>query len=249
MAIIFDGRAFAAKKEEKLRSLGKNPRLASIIVGANPASVLYVGMKKKAAERVGAELDIIKIPENTHLNKIIEVIEWLNTDKEVNGIMVQLPLPGNLKEETKKILETIDSKKDVDGLRENSLFVHPTAMAVLQIIKEAERELKHDLKTIYILGESGMVGSSLLKEVAKSKLERVKESQEADIVVGATGFPSVIKSDMVKKDAVVIDVGSPRGDVDFKSVSKKASFMTPVPGGVGPVTISCLLENLISSVV
>ncbi len=250
MAIIFDGRAFAAKKEEELKrkivglmSKGIIPHLASILVGNDPASMLYVGLKKKAAERIGAELDIYKLGGSAKVSEVLELIELLNKDKNVNGIMIQLPLLKTLSEYKDRIIGSIDPEKDVDGLREDSKFLHPTSKAVMQIIGES----KTKSKKICVVGGGGMVGSSLVRHLYKEGYEQKFDTMEADIVVSATGEPNVIKADSVRKGAVVIDVGSPKGDVEFRSVSKRASFITPVPGGVGPVTITCLLENLVSA--
>jgi methylenetetrahydrofolate dehydrogenase (NADP+) / methenyltetrahydrofolate cyclohydrolase len=251
MAIIFDGRAFTAKKEEELKkkvtdlkSKGITPHLASILVGNDPASTLYVGLKKKAAERIGAELSVYRLSEKTNPSEILQLIELLNNDKNVNGIMIQLPLPDAFLADKARIINLIDPKKDVDGLREDSKFLHPTSKAVMQIIGES----KTKSKKICVVGGGGMVGSSLVKHLYKEGYEQKLDTLEADIVVSATGEPNIIKADSIKKGTVVIDVGSPKGDVDFSEVSKKADFITPVPGGVGPVTISALLENLISAV-
>lgn len=250
MTIIFDGREYASEKEKSLgirvlglKSRGVYPKLASIIIGDDPASVLYVNLKKKAAERIGAELDIYKFREKTSRGEVIALINTLNDDKNVSGIMVQLPLPEKIQMLKMQIINSIDPQKDVDGLRGNSLYLHPTAKAVMQAIEKS----KTNLKNVYIFGEKGMVGSSLVKELKKQNYKFAFDSRDADILISATGHPGLVTADMVKSGAVVIDVGSPIGDVDFESVSKKAGFITPVPGGIGPVTISCLLENLISA--
>jgi methylenetetrahydrofolate dehydrogenase (NADP+)/methenyltetrahydrofolate cyclohydrolase len=249
MAIIFDGRAFAAQKEESLKndvthlkSKGITPHLASILIGEDPASKLYVGLKKKAAERIGAELDVYFLKDKTQVSDVLHLVNSLNQDKNVHGIMIQLPLPASLANSKLEILNSISAEKDVDGLRSDSVFVHPTAKAVIQIINESQVKSKK----ICLVG-SGMVGSALAKEIKKEGFDQVFDTNEADIVVSATGRPGVIKAESIKKGAIVIDVGSPKGDVDFENVSKKAGFITPVPGGVGPVTISCLLENLIAA--
>jgi methylenetetrahydrofolate dehydrogenase (NADP+)/methenyltetrahydrofolate cyclohydrolase len=162
--------------------------------------------------------------------------------------MVQLPLPLAIRHQTLTIIDSTNPKKDVDGLRDDSLFVHPTAMAVLQIIKEAKKLLiiNHKPLTICVVGATGMVGSALLREIKNTNYKLVEKPEEADILVSATGSPNLIKTEMVKEGSMIIDVGSPKGDMD-PSVYSKAGFYTPVPGGVGPVTISCLLENLIVS--
>lgn len=268
MATIFDGRKFAAEKEITLqnrvlglKARGVYPKLASIIIGNDPASVLYVNLKKKAAERIGAELDVYHISEKAKLDEIILLIDTLNTDETVQGIMIQLPLPGKIQNSKSEIINTINPNKDVDGLRENSSFLHPTSKAVIEIIDEAKKKKYQPLNVVpckvVVVGATGMVGAPLVKELKNQNYKVVEcnsdtptlkgETLQGDIVISCAGVPNLIMDDMVKNGAVVIDVGSPRGDVDFELVSKKVAFITPVPGGVGPVTISCLLENLISA--
>ena len=263
MAIIFDGKLFAAEKEANLgirvlglKARGIYPKLASIIIGKNPASELYVNLKKKAAERIGAEVDIYFLGENSKIDDILLLVDTLNTDEGVNGIMVQLPLPGNIAKFKDRIIGSINQEKDVDGLRQDSQFLHPTSKAAIDILKFAEKGLKVKPKTVCVIGSTGMVGTPLVKELKEEKYDVVEVNAEtknlaekvksADVLISATGVPSLIKSDMIKSDSIVIDVGSPKGDVEVEA-SKKAAFITPVPGGVGPVTISCLLENLIEA--
>ncbi len=249
MAIIFDGRDFARSKEEKLKKdifhlkeKGITPKMVSILVGEDPASVLYVNLKRKAAERIGAILEVKRFGSEVEKGKLMDEIKSLNKNKLVHGIMVQLPLPGGLRAHTKEILETIDSNKDVDGLKEKGFFLHATAKAIVQIIKLANADIS---KKVCVIGTEGMVGRSLVRELRRLGYPMEEKSQNADILITATGKAGLIKGDMVKAGAVVIDVGSPKGDVDFESVSKKAAFITPVPGGVGPVTIVSLLDNLL----
>jgi methylenetetrahydrofolate dehydrogenase (NADP+)/methenyltetrahydrofolate cyclohydrolase len=264
--IIFDGRRFAVEKEISLqnrvlglKARGVYPKLASILIGDNPASRLYVNLKKKAAERIGAELDIYLLKENVKFEEVILLIGTLNTDDNVQGIMIQMPLPISLANSKSQILNSIAPEKDIDGLGEDSPFLHPTSKAVMEIIEEAKKQLSiHNSQfTICVVGATGMVGKPLVRELKNEKYEVIecntktvdlkKETLKADILVSVTGIPNIIKGDMVKDGAIVIDVGSPKGDIEFDSVSPKASFISPVPGGVGPVTISCLLENLISA--
>lgn len=255
MAIVFDGRMYASGKEEdlkrkvlKLKEKGIVPRLKSIVVGEDPASLLYVNLKKKAAERIGVEVEIVHFNKAFNPKEIILTIKKYNKDPKVSGIMVQMPLPDSILEYKLQIINSIDPKKDVDGLRENSFYIHPTAKAVLQIIKEANpRFMVHSfLFKVCVVGEKGMVGSFLVKEMKKLGFRLVKDSNDADILISATGSAGSVGKDMVKKGAVVVDVGSPLGDVDPSAIIK-TNFICPVPGGVGPVTISCLLENLISA--
>lgn len=265
MAIIFDGRAFAERKIEKLdreiavlKNKGIHPKLASILVGEDPASKLYVGLKKKKAESVGAEMDIYYFKEDEALKNILFLINTLNHDPTVFGIMVQLPLPSTFSNSQKEeIISSIDSKKDVDGLREDSFFLHPTSKAVIDVINEAEKQVDYGIGSkVCVVGATGMVGKPLVGKLLKEGYEVVPCGQEtknlkektisSDILISATGKCGIIKKDMVKKGALVIDVGSPQGDVE-RSVYDVAGFVTPVPGGIGPITIACLLENLVKA--
>lgn len=271
MAIIFDGRDFAARKEEVLKnrvlglkSRGVHPKLASILIGNDEASRLYVNLKKKAANRIGAEADIYYIPESTKLEDILLLISSLNTDDTVYGIMIQMPLPKKLEDKREQMVNLIAPQKDVDGLRVDSDYLHPTSKAVLDIMHSAEelKDVKAVMgenfkgKNIVVVGATGMVGKPLVEELetegytviqCNTKTPDLKaETLTGDVVISATGTQGLIKGDMVKENAVLIDVGSPKGD--FSPVAQDLSvFYTPVPGGVGPVTISCLLENLISA--
>lgn len=257
--IIFNGKEFARKKElqlkkevNKLKKQGITPKLVSVLVGDNPASTMYVSLKKKAAERIGDILDVRNWKQDAGYGNLIEEIKKLNKDKSIHGIMVQLPLPADLKVHTKEVVEAIDPKKDVDGLRDDSPFLHATAKAIVQIIKVANADVS---KKVCVIGAHGMVGRPLVKELKREGYEvsechsTTKDLKDrtlaADILVSATGQNNLIKVDMVKDGAIVIDVGSPKGDIDFESVSKRAAFITPVPGGVGPVTIVSLLDNLL----
>jgi len=264
MAIIFDGRAFAAQKRELLKSkiepLGKKgaaPHLASVIVGDNPASLLYVGLKKKAAEQIGAKVDIYHLGNNTKKEELVDLIESLNKDASVHGIMIQLPLPQGLSGDKETIISQINPKKDVDGLRADSPFLHPTSKAVIEILNSAKTLLKRKPELVCVVGSSGMVGMPLVKELKKENYKVIEcssltknlreKTQDADVVVSTTGKENIIGAEDVKNQAIVIDVGSPKADVDFNKVLSKSAFITPVPGGVGPVTITCLLENLIAA--
>jgi methylenetetrahydrofolate dehydrogenase (NADP+) / methenyltetrahydrofolate cyclohydrolase len=265
MAIIFDGRAFAEKKileldkeVAKLKNQGIHPKLASILIGEDPASKLYVSLKKKKAEGIGAEMDVYFLKEKENIETILALIDSLNSDSTVYGIMVQLPLPSNFSPEDKrKIISAIKKEKDVDGLREDSLFLHPTSKAVIDVIDESKKEIDYGVDTIVcVVGATGMVGTPLVKELKKEGYQVSECSQntkdlkeqtsKADILISATGIPNLIVSDMVKKGATVIDVGSPKGDVSSE-VSNVAGFLTPVPGGIGPITIASLLENLVKA--
>lgn len=261
--VIFDGKEFAEAKVEalipkmmELTEKGVIPHLVSVLIGEDVASLLYTDLKKNAVERMGGEMTIVKLNQNLGLEKVLEAINWYNNDTEIHGIMVQMPISGTLGDQKDKIIASIDSEKDIDGLRADSVFLHPTSKAVIEIIEEAKKDipLKGDPLKVVVVGATGMVGKPLVKELklqsyivteCNTKTVDLKGATlQGDIVISSTGVPNIIKADMVKDGVVVIDVGSPKGDVDL-DVKSKASFVTPVPGGVGPVTIACLLENLI----
>lgn len=262
MTKVFDGRLLASKKEEVLKKKvlrlkeKRNliPKLATILPGTDPASVLYVNLKKKAAERIGCEVEIFEVGERKQAEYIVRLIKSLNQDPPVHGIMVQMPLPLRMRKGRELIINTIAKEKDVDGLKEDSLFIHPTVRAVLEAIKKSK---KKPPATVCVMGASGMVGKPLVKELEKqgysvtacnSRTQNLmQKTQAADILVSCVGIPGLITGEMVRKGAAVIDVGSPKGDVNFDEVKGKASFITPVPGGIGPLTVSFLLENLVHS--
>ncbi len=261
MSTIFDGKEYAEKKKlllqssaDKVRELGVIPHLATIVIGDNPASILYTNLKKKFIESLGCQVDIYNLPENINLKDVELLIKTLNEDETVHGIMVQLPLPEEITKNKLQITNLIDSNKDVDGLREISKFLHPTSKAVMEVLAMAIYETKIDVMTVCVVGSEGMVGRPLVKEFKKlgyivleadKDIENLKPlTLQADVVISATGNMNLISPDMINDETIVIDVGSPYGDVQ-KEIVEKASFYTPVPGGVGPVTITCLAENLI----
>ncbi len=266
MTFIFDGREFARHKEEELKNkvdkLKLKPKLVSIIIGADPASILYVGLKKKAAERIGAELEIVNLPEDTDKEEILKIINRENKNPKVNGIMLQLPLPPKfISKDRDEIIASISNAKDIDGLKEESLYVPPTAKAVLSIFIEAEDfiRIKDYPGVIAVIGGRGFIGSQIVRVLEKMHKNSYKIvmadrsttdlkglTLNSDIIISVTGVPGLIRKDMVKKTSVLIDVGSPSGDVE-KDAYENAVFVSPVPGGVGPVTISSLMENLVDS--
>ena len=260
---IFDGRAFAANKEvelqrqvAKLKKRGITPKLVSILVGNDPASHLYVNLKKKAAERVGAEVEIKQFEADDDISEILNFIKMKNNDISVHGIMIQLPLPETFSEKERDlIIETIDPKKDADGLKKESDFLTPTVKSVLFVLKEASENIVRLSVKVLVIGYSGFEGGKIYKVLkdmdykingVDSKTKNLKaKTQEADILISATGSPGIIKGNMIKEGAIVIDIGAPKGDVVKEEAVGRASFISPVPGGVGPVTIVSLLENLI----
>lgn len=277
MAKLIDGKAISAQikdeckeKVAKLRAEGVEVTLAVIQVGADPASTVYVGNKKKACEYIGVRSLAYELPEETTEEELLDLITELNERKDVNGILVQLPLPEHINEE--KVLDRIDPKKDVDGFHPQNVgalcigktgFVSCTPAGIIQLLKRSGIEIAG--KECVVVGRSNIVGKPmallLLREngtvtVTHSRTRDLKEvTRRADILVVAIGKPKMITADYVKEGAVVIDVGIHRnennklcGDVDFESVEPLCSAITPVPGGVGPMTIAMLMNNCVESV-
>lgn len=277
MAKLIDGKAISAQikdeckeKTAKLRAEGVEVTLAVIQVGDDPASTVYVGNKKKACEYIGVRSLAYELPEETTEEELLDLITELNERKDVNGILVQLPLPKHINEE--KVLDRIDPKKDVDGFHPQNVgalcigktgFVSCTPAGIIQLLKRSGIEIAG--KECVVVGRSNIVGKPmallLLREngtvtVTHSRTRDLKEvTRRADILVVAIGKPKMITADYVKEGAVVIDVGIHRnennklcGDVDFESVEPLCSAITPVPGGVGPMTIAMLMNNCVESV-
>lgn len=269
MSVIIDGKEISSKIQDRIKAEIKNcmirPSVAVIQIGDNLASESYIKNKEKVCSSVGIYFRLYKFEEGTPELTIINKIKELNNDEYVNGIMIQLPIPPQYNE--KRLLNSISNAKDVDGLtdintgrfiNEKKSLVPCTALAVMRILEYNEIEVEG--KHVVIVGRSKLVGrplSTLMLSkdatvtVCHSKTENLSEfTKMADIVVTACGVPNLIKEDMIKEGAVVIDVGINTvddklcGDVDFDKVSKKTSYITPVPGGVGPVTIAMLLENI-----
>lgn len=268
-AKAIDGKSMAQNLREELakrvNELNKKPHLAVILVGNDEASIIYDRNKKKAAEDIGMTCNIHHLPEETTEDKIIELINNLNNDSDVNGIIVQMPLPKHLNAD--KIVEQIRTDKDVDGFgfynmgllhsNNKNAFVAATPQGVLYMLQKTLGDLS-GLHAV-IIGRSNIVGrplASLLLNnhctvtVAHSKTKNLPElTKQADIVVAACGVAKMVKKDWIKDGATVIDVGINRidgklcGDVDFDEVKEVAGFITPVPGGVGPMTVAMLMNN------
>ena len=272
--MIIDGKKIAAELREELKKkiaeLKSNyntvPGLTVILVGEDPPSKIYVKNKEKFAKEVGMNSEVIRYPADLEEKKLLNKIKDLNKNDKVSGILVQLPLPKHI--DKRKVIETIDYRKDVDGFHpinvgnlssgyDSSIPCTPLGCSLL--LKKVEKNLSG--KHVVVIGRSNLNGKPmtqlLLKEnctvtVTHSKTKDLKaECLRADIIIAAVGIPKLVKGDWVKKGAIVIDVGINKtdsgivGDVDFDQVLKVAKAITPVPGGVGPMTIACLLKNTV----
>lgn len=262
--MIIDGKEIAGEilSDLSLEIKDKNlkPSLAIILVGSSPASLAYIARKKKAAEQIGIRVELHQLEESVESKRVEDLIEKLNKDPQISGLIIQLPLPKHLNE--KFLTGLVSRRKDVDGLVGGSLFGGATPKAVLEILKRAKVNL--DGAYAVVVGRSSLVGKPtallLLQEnatvtICHSHTKNLKEiTSQADILVAALGKPAFVTAEMVKEGAVVIDVGINRdssgglvGDVDFEKVKDKASVITPVPGGVGPLTVAMLLVNLVKA--
>ena len=272
--MIIDGKKIAAELREELKKkiveLKSNhnsvPGLTVILVGEDTPSKIYVKNKEKFAKEVGMNSEVIRYPEKVEEKVLLNKIRELNNDKKVSGILVQLPLPKHI--DKRKVIETILPSKDVDGFHPMNVgnlssgydsSIPCTPLGCYLLLKKVEKNLSG--KHAIMIGRSNLNGKPmtqlLLKEnctvtIAHSKTKDLKaECNRADIIIAAVGKPKLVKGDWVKKDAIVIDVGINKtnsglvGDVDFDEVSKVAKAITPVPGGVGPMTIACLLSNTV----
>ena len=276
MAVIIDGKELAKKIRanlkiecEELKKKNINSKLAVIMVGEDPASKVYVRNKSRACEDVGIEYEEYLLDANTTQKKLIELIEKLNKDKKVNGILLQSPIPSNL--DINEAFRTISPEKDVDGFNpvnvgklvlNQDTFVSCTPYGIMKMFEEYDIDLTG--KNVVILGRSNIVGKPLIHcclnknatvTSCHSKTQNLaQKAKEADILISAIGKANFVTADMIKENAVVIDVGINRldngkitGDVDFENVKEKASYITPVPGGVGPMTIAMLMNNVIKA--
>ncbi len=272
MAKIIDGKIVSASVKEEvaketvtLKEKGVTPGLAVVIVGDDSASRVYVNNKKKACELVGFYSEEYALPAQTTQEELMELVNTLNNKKDINGILVQLPLPKHLDE--KEIIEAIDPKKDVDAFHASNVgkimigdydFLPCTPAGVMELLKSENIDING--KDCVVIGRSNIVGKPmgmlLLHQngtvtICHSRTKNLNEvCSRADILVAAVGIAKFVKADMVKDGAVVIDVGMNRdengklcGDVDYDDVFSKASYITPVPGGVGPMTIAMLMKN------
>ncbi len=288
MAKILDGKAISAEIRAELKTrvteLAKKdivPGLAVLLVGDDPASRSYVTAKERACEEAGIYSREVKLPATATQDEILEAVHAFNADDQINGILVQLPLPDSAMEEA--VIEAIDPDKDVDGFHPMNVgrmmmglpaFVPCTPNGILHILKRSGIETSG--AHVVVIGRSNIVGRPMVNLLSQktelgnatvtmchTRTKNMAElTRQADIVIAAVGWPNTLTADMIKEGAVVIDVGVNRveddtkkrgyrlcGDVDFESVAKKASAITPVPGGVGPMTITMLLSNTVESAV
>lgn len=276
MAIMLSGKDLASRKRAEMtlevenlyKKYGKKPHLAVILVGEDPGSVSYVAGKEKACIEVGLENTTIRKESSITEAELLGIIDDLNNDDSINGILVQLPLPKHINAD--KVINAIVPHKDVDGFHPvnvASLYLKQpgiipcTPRGIIEVLDDAGIQIEG--KKAVVIGRSNIVGmpvSKLLLDrnatvtIAHSRTKNLREvTKEADILIAAVGKPLFVTADMVKDGAVVIDVGVNRnletgklcGDVDFKNVKEKASYITKVPGGIGPMTITCLVENTI----
>ena len=276
MAVIIDGKALAKKIRQELKvecdalkEKGINPKLAVIMVGDNPASKVYVRNKSRACEEIGIEYEEFLLQDNIKQEELIDLIKKLNEDKTINGILLQSPIPEHLN--INEAFKTITYRKDVDGFTPSSVgklcigedtFISCTPYGVIKMFEEYNIDLTG--KNVVILGRSNIVGKPLIQcclaknatvTVCHSKTKNIEEyTKKADVLIAAIGKAKFVTKDMVKKGVVIIDVGINRneqgklvGDVDFENVEPLASYITPVPGGVGPMTIAMLMNNVIKA--
>ncbi|HBN5115427.1 TPA: bifunctional methylenetetrahydrofolate dehydrogenase/methenyltetrahydrofolate cyclohydrolase FolD [Listeria innocua] len=276
MGEIIDGKKLAKEIQEKVTSevaelikQGKKPGLAVVLVGDNQASRTYVRNKQKRTEEAGMKSVLIELPETVTEEKLLKVVEELNEDNTIHGILVQLPLPKHISEE--KVIDAISFDKDVDGFHPVNVgnlfigkdsFVPCTPAGIIELIKSTGTQIEG--KRAVVIGRSNIVGKPvaqlLLNEnatvtIAHSRTKDLPQvAKEADILVVATGLAKFVKKEYIKPGAIVIDVGMDRdennklcGDVDFDDVKEQAGFITPVPGGVGPMTITMLLANTLKA--
>ncbi len=276
MADIINGKELAKNirqnlkgEVDKLKKNGICPKLAVIMVGDDKASKVYVKNKSKACEEIGIDYEEFLMEEDITINQLLDLIENLNNRKDIHGILLQSPIPKHL--DINKAFSKIDYRKDVDGFNPINVgklsigedcFVSCTPFGIVKMLEEYNIDVQG--KNVVIIGRSNIVGKPLIQCMLKkngtvtichSKTENIKKiTADADILISAIGKAKFVTQDMVKNGAVIIDVGINRnnegkivGDVDFENVEKKASYITPVPGGVGPMTVAMLMENVVKA--
>lgn len=269
MTTILDGKGLSLKIHEelgvKVSRLKEKPHLVVILVGDDEGSKLYVGLKEKAAEKIGIKSTVLRYPNDTDEKTIIDKVKELNNDDSVHGILVQLPLPKHIN--SVNVIQSISPRKDADGITSENIgrislniepYAYPcTPKGVLRLLDEYNIDLKG--KHVVIVGRSNIVGKPISQmalnrnatvTVCHSHTQNLAEiTKTADVLISAVGVNEIIRKEMIKINSVVVDVGICKvngktcGDVDFKNVSELTSYITPVPGGIGPMTIACLMEN------
>jgi len=253
----FDGRGFAQEIEvelkQKMSLIQGRPKIVSVLVGDDPASVLYTRLKKEAAERIGIDFEVVRLEAKEHTaSNFQRQIREIGAKNEVTGLMVQLPIAGLQGLALQEVLEAIPLNKDVDGLRyPESKIIPPVVEAVLKVLEKIGES--GNLKYV-VIGAKGFVGSAVCLELEKQGKSVIKVDSdtvdptrfvlEGDVIISCTGKEGVVMGDMVRNGSIVIDVGAPRGDMT-QEVYQKASVSVEVPGGVGPVTIACLMQNAV----
>lgn len=260
--MILDGKKIANKRKEALRERlfkeSKKPHLVIIQIGDRPDSNTYVRTKKKFGEDIYCDVSDIKLDKGISEDQALEVIDCYNNDEEVEGIILQLPIPDNLNKE--KLIEKISAEKDVDGLRKGGKFIPATTKGIVTLLEEYKIPIKD--QKILVIGQGDLVGKPTAKYFKKlganvttadiDTIDLIKETKDADIIISAVGKTELIGSEHVAPGQVVIDVGfnlvdgKVVGDVRFDEVEKIVKFITPVPGGVGPMTVVSLFENLVN---
>lgn len=259
----FDGKGFAQQIEAQVQArvaiLGRKPKIVSVLVGDDPASVLYTKLKKEAAERVGIRFEVVK-QTNIPTSQLRSLIAEIGAREDVSGVMIQLPVPGLQGQALKEVLEAIPLTKDVDGLRyPESGVVPPVVKAILEIVNEVEQSQIINSQILksgkyVVVGASGFVGNAICRELEKTgkqviRVEAATEDPtrmilEGEVVISCVGKEGLITAETTRPGAVVIDVGAPKGDMT-REVYQKASISVEVPGGVGPVTVASLMRNVI----
>ncbi len=269
MTTILDGKKLSVKiieeVTEKVAKLDKKPHLVVLLVGEDPASELYVGMKEKSALKIGLKSTVLRYPQNTTEEVILNKIAELNNDDDVTAILVQVPLPKHISEQ--KVIQAVAPNKDVDGFTTENIgkisiglepWAYPcTPLGIIKLLEEYKIEIEG--KHAVVVGRSNILGKPVAQmllnknatvTICHSRTKNLAEiTKTADILVAAVGKPKMITKEMVKPDCVVIDAGTSKvyektvGDVDFENVSASTAYITPVPGGVGPMTIACLMQN------
>ncbi len=256
MVKIIDGQAIAEKVKDEIaqeifESNGARPNLAIILVGEREDSKLYVSLKQKEAVKVGVDTHLYELEEKTSEEELLSVVDFLNKDESIDGILIQLPLPAYL--DADKIISAMYPNKDVDGFHPEhpDYIISPVLAAVIACLDEIKFDYRG--KTACVFYNSEIFGASV-KEILENRdveILPVEKSDEADILISALGLPLSIKKEVIKEGAVLIDIGTTKvdgkvlGDIDFEDVKDKAEYITPVPGGIGPMTIAFLFKNVL----